>query len=91
MGGTGSKEENEEIVNINVPVNSPHLAGDHYETHQYHGGTVKVMMVILVIVVMVIILCVLALKRMCKNIRYLGAIPDVPKVSYIKRSHLPDV
>ena len=37
MGGTGSKEENEEIVNINVPVNSPHMAGDHYETHQYHG------------------------------------------------------
>ena len=91
MGGTGSKEENEEIVNINVPVNSPHMAGDYYETHQYHGGTVKAMMVILLIVVMAILLCVLALKRLCKNIRYLGAMPDAPTVAYTKRGHLPDI
>ena len=91
MGGTGSKEDNEEIVNINVPVNSPHLAGDHYETHMYHGGTMKAMMVILLIVVMAIMLCVLAMKRLCKNIRYLGAIHDTPPVTYTKRNHLPDI
>ena len=91
MGGTGSKEDNEEIVNINVPVNSPHMAGDHYETHMYHGGTMKAMMVILLIVVMAVILCVLAMKRLCKNIRYLGAIPDAPPVTYTKRNHLPDI
>ena len=91
MGGTGSKEDNEEIVNINVPVNSPHLAGDSYETHNYHGGTVKAMMVILLIVVMAILLCVLAFKKLCKNIRYLGAVPDAPPVTYAKRSHLPDI
>ena len=91
MGGTGSKEDNEEIVNINVPVNSPHLAGDSYETHNYHGGTVKAMMVILLIVVMAILLCVLAFKKLCKNIRYLGAVPDAPPVTYTKRSHLPDI
>ena len=91
MGGTGSKEVDEEQININVPVNSPHLAGDHYETHQYHGGTVKAMMVILLIVVMAIILCVLAIKRLCKNIRYLGATPDAPPVAYTKRGHLPDI
>ena len=91
MGGTGSKEENEEVVNINVPVNSPHMAGDYYETHQYHGGTVKAMMVILLIVVMAILLCVVAFKRLCKNIRYLGAMPDAPAVAYAKRGHLPDI
>ena len=91
MGGTGSKEDNEEIVNINVPVNSPHLAGDSYETHHYHEGTVKAMMVILLIVVMAILLCVLAFKKLCKNIRYLGAMPDAPPVAYAKRGHLPDI
>ena len=91
MGGTGSKEDNEEIVNINVPVNSPHMAGDSYETHHYHGGTVKAMMVILLIVVMAILLCVLAFKKLCKNIRYLGAVPDTPTVTYTKRGHLPDI
>ena len=90
MGGTGSKEE-EEQININVPVNSPHLAGDHYETHQYHGGTVKAMLVILLIVVMAILLCVLAVKRLCKNIKYLGAVHDTSSVTYSKRSHLPDI
>ena len=91
MGGTGSKEENEEIVNINVPVNSPHLAGDNYETHNYHGGTVKAVMVIILVVVMVILLCVLAIKRLCKNIRYLGAVSGAPPVAYTKRGHLPDI
>ena len=94
MGGTGSKEENEEIVNVNIPVNSPHMAGDQYETHNYHGGTVKAMMVILLIVVMAILLCVLAVKRLCKNIRYMGAMgatPDAPPVTYTRKGHLPDI
>ena len=36
MGKGQSKEVEEENINVNVPVNSPDLAGDHYELHQLH-------------------------------------------------------
>ena len=91
MGSGQSKEIEEEQINISVPVNSPHLAGDHYETHQYHGGTVKAMLIILLIIIMAIILCVIAVKRLCKNIRYLGTAPATPPVVYSKKCHLPDI
>ena len=60
MGKGQSKEVEEEQININVPVNSPHLAGDKYEVHQYHSGTVKIMCLILLITFMTIIICVIA-------------------------------
>ena len=91
MGKGQSKEIEEEPINISVPVNSPHLAGDHYEVHQYHGGTVKAMLVILLVLFMAIILCVIAVKRLCKNMRYLGNTQATPSVVYSKKCHLPDI
>ena len=103
MGKGQSKEIEEEQININVPVNSPHLAGDKYEVHQYHGGTVKAILIIMLVLFMALILCVIAVKRLCRNMRYLGnneATPTVvytksteatPTVVYSKKSHFPDV
>ena len=88
MGKGQSKEIEEEQINVNVPVNSPHLAGDQYEVHQYHGGTVKAMLVILLVLIMAIILCVIAFKRLCKNIRYWGNTQATPSVVYSKKCHL---
>ena len=91
MGKGQSKQVEDEQININVPVNSPHLAGDHYDVHQYHGGTVKAMLVIILVLFMAIILCVIAVKRLCRNMRYLGNIQATPTVVYSKKSHLPDI
>ena len=98
MGKGQSKQVEDEQININVPVNSPKLAGDHYEVHQYHGGTVKAMLVIILVIFMAIILCVIAVKKFCRNMRYLGtmqATPTVvqatPTVVYSKKGHLPDI
>ena len=59
MGKGQSKEIEEEQINVSVPVNSPNLAGDHYEVHQYHGGTVKAMLVIVLVLFMLVIVLVL--------------------------------
>ena len=91
MGKGQSKEIEEEQINVNVPVNSPKLAGDQYEVHQYHGGTVKAMLVIVLILFMAIILCVIAVKRLCKNMRNLGNHQITPAVVYTKSGQLPDM
>ena len=92
MGKGQSKQVEEEQININVPVNSPHLAGDHYEVHQYHGGTVKAMLVIMLVLILVIILCVVAVNRLCKNVRNIGIPQTVtPSVVYTKKGLLPDI
>ena len=92
MGKGQSKEIEEEQINISVPVNSPHLAGDQYEVHQYHGGTVKAMLVIMLVLLLVIILCVVAVKRLCKNVRNIGNPQMVtPSVVYTKKGLLPDI
>ena len=90
MGKGQSKEVEEEQINVNVPVNSPKLAGDTYEVHQYHGGTIKAVLVIMLVLFMAIILCVIAVKRLCKNVRNLGS-PQMatPAVVYTKK--LPDI
>ena len=91
MGKGQSKEIEEEQINVNVPVNSPKLAGDQYEVHQYHGGTVKAMLVIVLILFVAIILCVIAVKRLCKNMRNLGNHQITPAVVYTKNGQLPDI
>ena len=91
MGKGQSKEIEEEQINISVPVNSPHLAGDQYEVHQYHGGTVKAMLVIMLVLFMAIIICVVAVRRLCKNMRNLGNHQITPAVVYTKSGQLPDI
>ena len=92
MGKGQSKQVEEEQININVPVNSPHLAGDRYEVHQYHGGTIKAVLVIMLVLILVIILCVVAVKRLCRNVRNIG-VPQMatPSVVYTKKGLLPDI
>ena len=91
MGKGQSKEIEEEQINVNVPVNSPKMAGDQYEIHQYHGGTIKAMLVIVLILFMALILCVIGVKRICKNMRKLGSHQITPTVVYTKSGQLPDI
>ena len=62
MGKGQSKEIEEEQINVKISVNSPKMAGDQYEIHQYHGGTIKAMLVIVFVLFMAIILCVIGYK-----------------------------
>ena len=91
MGKGQSKEIEEEQINVNIPVNSPKMAGDQYEIHQYHGGTIKAMLVIVLVLFMAIILCVIGVKRVCKNMRKLGSPQTTPTVVYTKSGQLPDI
>ena len=91
MGKGQSKEVEEENINVNVPVNSPDLAGDHYELHQYHGGTVKAMLIILLVIFMAIVLCVVAMKRLCKAFKKAANPQVVASVAYAKKSQFPDI
>ena len=84
MGKGQSKEIEEEQINVNVPVNSPELDGDKYDIHHYHGGTVKAMLIIILVLFMAVILCVIAVKRVCKNMRKLGNHQITPSVVYTK-------
>ena len=87
MGKVQSKEIEEEQINVVVPVNAPHLASDKYEVHQYHSGTVKIMCLILLITFMTIIICVIAIKRLCKNMRVIAN----PQVVVAKKHQFPDI
>ena len=91
MGSGQSKEVEEENIMVNVPVNSPDLAGDHYELHQYHGGTVKAMLIILLVIFMAMVLCVVAMKRLCKAFKNAANPQVVASVSYAKKSQFPDI
>ena len=91
MGKGQSKEVEEENIMVNVPVNSPDLAGDHYELHQYHGGTVKAMLIILLVLFMAIILCVVAIKRLCKALRNAANPQMTASVAYAKKAQFPDI
>ena len=98
MGKGSSKQVEDEQININVPVNSPKLAGDHYEVHQYHGGTVKAILVIILVIFMAIVLCIIAVKKLCRNMRYIGTmqatptmVQAAPTVAYTSKSRLPDI
>ena len=91
MGKGQSKEVEEENIMVNVPVNSPDLAGDHYELHQYHGGTVKAMLIILLVIFMAIVLCVVAMKRLCKAFKRAANPQVVASVAYANKSKFPDI
>ena len=92
MGKGQSKEVEEEQINVSVPVNSPDLAGDKYEIHQYHGGTIKAMLFIILVVFMAIIICVVAYKRLCRKMRNMAnSQMGNPQVVYTKKCQLPDI
>ena len=69
----------------------PNLAGDHYELHQYHGGTVKAMLIILLVIFMAMVLCVVAMKRLCKAFKKAANPQVVASVAYAKKSQFPDI
>ena len=87
MGTGTSKEIESEEINIDIPVNAPHLGSEQYSVHEVHSGTVKAMCLILLITLMSIVLCVIAVKRLCKNMKVMTHQP----VMIPKKNVFPDI
>lgn len=82
MGKPQSKIVEKQETNIVVPVNSPHLGADNYETHTIHSGTLRATGVIIVFSIMSFIICAVAIKRICKHIKRVSSLPAVAIMSH---------
>ena len=81
MGKPQSKIVEKQETNIVVPVNSPHLGADNYETHSVHSGTLRATGVIIVFSLMSFIICAVAIKRICKHMKRMTSLPAVAIMS----------
>ena len=75
MGKPQSKIVEKQETNIVVPVNSPHLGAENYETHTVHSGTLRATGVIIVFSIMSFIICAVAIKKVCRHIKRVSSIP----------------
>ena len=81
MGKPQSKIVEKQETTIVVPVNSPHLGEDNYETHVIHSGTLRATGVILIFSIMSFIICAVAIKRICKHMKRVTSLPAVTIMS----------
>ena len=89
MGKGQSKEIESEEINVVVPVNASHLASDNFAVHEVHSGTVKAMCLVLILTLMSIVICVVAVKKLCKNMRVMAGQQQQQIV--VSKKHFPDV
>ena len=75
MGKPQSKIVEKQETNIVVPVNSPHLGAENYETHTVHSGTLRATGVIIVFSIMSFIICAVAIKKIFRHIKRVSSIP----------------
>ena len=81
MGKPQSKIVEKQETNIVVPVNSPHVGADNYDTHTIHSGTLRATGVIIVFSIMSFIICAVAIKRICKHMKRVTNLPAVTIMS----------
>ena len=97
MGKPQSKIVEKQETNIVVPVNSPHLGAENYETHTVHSGTLRATGVIIVFSIMLFIICAVAIKKICRHIKRVSSIPvaimshQAQAIPTSKKNIFPDI